>query len=370
MTLIKKFDLFSIVPIVDHYFRHWPFWKKVLLLVIPTSVPLFILAGIESETIFFKPSIIVRFLITMPLLLFTGIFASRGLNRVIQKIIKNSLLQGKDLNVFLHWLSVMEGYRESRFIHLVGTILIFAVSIYDFSSPKQLWLLNLEGEKFSLTALWFFFVARPVYWMVLLNYLFCVLLWAAFIIRVSFMDLNIRVPHGDGVGGLAILNKTISAFNFTSFSISTAIAAEMSEHILKGVPLEKYYLPLGLYSLLPITFHVAPLLFFFFTMLAGKRKGIAKYDYAFTLHLDHFVNKRIAPADNSHVALDANDYSSTADFNSVIEKSHAMKLLPISKKTVMQLLFFFYLPFIPVALLTLPYPVVAKYLQLLIKGIL
>lgn len=367
---MKNFDLFSTVPIVDHYLRHWAYWKRVLLLVVPVSVPLFILAAIENDTIFFKPSIVVRFLVTLPLLLFTGVFASRGLNRVIQKILKSSIVQGKDLDNFLHWLSMMNNYRERRFIHFIGTCLIFIVSIYDYLSPKQLWLLNLEGEKFSLSALWFFFLARPVYWMVLLNYIFCVLLWSIFIIRVSFMNLNIRVPHGDGVGGLAILNKTISAFNFSSFAISTAIAAEMSEHILKGVPLEKYYLPLGLYSLLPITFHVVPLLFFFFSMLIGKRKGLAKYDHAFVQHLDHFVSKRIDRVDNYQVALDVNDYSSTADFNSVIEKSHAMKLLPISKKTVMQLLFFFYLPFIPVALLTLPYPVVAKYLELLIKGIL
>lgn len=365
-----KFDLFSIVPIIDHYFRHWPFGRKVLLLVAPASLPLFIFAFFESEMAFFKPSILVRFLITMPLLLLTSAFATKLINRVIEKVIKTSLLNERDERKFFYWLEMMKRYRQNRILHLFASGLIFSVSIFEFLTPQRLWLLDVDRQNISLTVLWFFFIARPIYWMVLLNYLFCVFIWSIFILRVTFFDLNIRVAHGDGTGGLSIFNKTVTAFNFTSFSLSTAIAAEMSEHILKGVPLEKYYIPLGLYSLIPLTFHVLPLLFFFFTLLKGKRIGIAKYDLAFVLHLDEFTNKRIDPASNDKVALEINDYSSTTDFTSIVERAHAMKLLPISKKVVMQLLFFFYLPFLPVAFLTLPFPVLAKYLELLIKSLL
>ena len=74
-------------------------------------------------------------------------------------------------------------------------------------------------------AFWFLYVTRPIYFALLLGWVWRVVLLFVLLARIARVDLSLVPSHPDGASGLAFLEGLPSAFSLVAFASSTVVAS-------------------------------------------------------------------------------------------------------------------------------------------------
>ncbi|HKS09864.1 MAG TPA: hypothetical protein VJS13_09980 [Pyrinomonadaceae bacterium] len=342
-------------------------WFPLLLLVFVTSAPGW--SALWSFLTDFGTH--ARSLIAAPLFIFCEPRCLKKLAAIVQHFVRAGVIQKEELPRFEALVASNRSLINTTFAEIVAIVAAYAIAI---ALARHLPALGMRpwfrtGENtMSLAGWWYSFVSLPLLLILLFGWLWRVVLWGRFLIRIAAMKLHLIAAHPDRASGLKFLNSSLVAFMplaFT-FGVITAGAAANQLHYNNATVETVQTLAIGLIVVVLLVF-VGPLLIFVFKLHAKKVEGIYSYGALADDVGRQFEEKWLT---NYHEfrsgALEAPDFSATTDLYQVVANVHDMKLFPFELRAVVSLVVAALLPFIPVVLMMMPIKLIVTELARLL----
>jgi hypothetical protein len=131
--------------------------------------------------------------------------------------------------------------RDSRTAEIAILVLAYLLSLggaeLKLEADPSLWVAwtDVQGT-YHLTAAgwWCLLVSAPLFWFLLLRWLWRHLVWALLLRDVSRLKLRLVATHPDGYGGIAFIGEYPSAFAAFVFAMTCVVAAETLQAMLHG----------------------------------------------------------------------------------------------------------------------------------------
>ncbi len=131
--------------------------------------------------------------------------------------------------------------RDSRIAELVILVLAFLLPLagaeLKLAADPSLWLAqaDVDGVRHLTAAGWWcMLVSGPLFWFLLLRWLWRHLVWGLLLRDVSRLKLRLVATHPDGYGGLAFIGEYPNAFAAFVFAMTCVVAAETLQAMLHG----------------------------------------------------------------------------------------------------------------------------------------
>ena len=330
-------------------------------------VPLLVLCAIAGNAVGTRVNITflgdpipyTRFLISLPLFMLAGVVINGRLSAVVDYIWESGILVGDDRRRYQESIAEVDRLGNSIAADivflLVAYALVWTIGSLDVHDGYSTWFAydRGAGQVMSAAGWWYTFVSLPLYQFLLLRWIWRVLLWWLFLWRMSRLKLRLLPSHPDRAGGLGILEMGQTSFVILVFAISAVLASELADvkyresfTLLSALP------TITVYLVLCLLFILGPLLVFAGQLVRAKRRGLTEYgDLADDL-FGAFAEKWIEKSDVKQQKLLGNvDPSSLADYGYVYEVVTAMRVMPHSLRSLMNLVGVALLPFAPLLLM-------------------
>jgi hypothetical protein len=203
---------------------------------------------------------------------------------------------------------------------------------------------------------WYGYVSQPLFQFMLMRWYFRIFIWARFLWQVSRIDLSLVPTHPDRVCGLGFLSNTVYAFTPLAVAHGGLLAGFIANRIFYlGATLPQFKIEIAVLVVFLLCIIVGPLLLFAPQLAEAKRKGNREYGTLAERYVREFDAKWLrggAPADEPLVG--SGDIQSLADLNNSFEVVRTMRIVPITKEAVFQLVAATLVLLVPLALTMMP----------------
>jgi len=212
--------------------------------------------------------------------------------------------------------------------------------------------------EFTLSGWWMLLVGLPMFWFLLGRWLWRFLTWGRLLGDIAQCELRLVATHPDRCGGLSFIGKYPTTYVFFVFALSTVVAATVLKAVVFGgvsVLSFKYALA-GLVLFLIVAF-VLPLLVFTPVLLRLKKEGLSHYGALVSRHNRAFEEKwvhGVAAGGVEENPLGSPDMSSLADLSASYDLIQNIRVVPVTKDSVVPLVVAALLPLAAVAATQLP----------------
>jgi len=221
----------------------------------------------------------------------------------------------------------------------------------------------------NLVGWWVVLVALPLFWFLLLRWLWRFGTWGLLLRDIARCDLRLVATHPDRCGGLAFIGQYPKTYLLFVFALSTVVSATVLKQVVfAGASLMAFKFALfGMIAFLLAAF-AAPLFFFAPLLIQLKRKGLSAYGALASRHNLAFQARWITQSqpEGSEGSLGSPDISSLADLAAGYELVKNMRAVPLTKESLMPVVVAALIPILAVAATQAP---VAKIIAE-IKGLL
>ncbi|MGE3154875.1 MAG: hypothetical protein AB7G48_10705 [Nitrospiraceae bacterium] len=340
-------------------------------------VPMVILSALQGLTIgptrlesfLMDFEVNVRFLVTMPVLLFAESTCGARLRPIVRQFLDANLVinEARDRFEDLIQDTVRLSHSGRAEITLLGfaylhTLIAF-VYILDF--PDSTWRLPVENGRhvLSLAGGWYFLVAFPLYSLLLLRWLWRIALWWRLLWKVSRLELQLSPAHRDGAGGLGFLSESLSAFALFAFATTATTAGGTADFIVyEGDTIAQYQWEIGGLVTFLLLLIAGPLLSFIPRLNEAKESAAFRYGALASRHIQQVDRKWLTgePA-GTDIGL---DFRAVAHMGASVAAVREMSTTPLFKDDVLKLLLTALLPFAPLLATLVP---MDEVLNLLLK---
>ncbi len=303
----------------------------------------------------------VRLLVSIPLFFFCETRVERRMRTFVRVFARSRIVPDGEREALDTAIARLARRRDSwlpEALCLLAAILASALS-------QRLHLLGitaaLDGDR-SAHAVWaiqwFSLVCLPVFRFLLLRWLWRFASWALFLWRLSRMQLHLIPAHSDGVAGLGQLEGVHAEFWSLIIGLSAVQAASMAEEVVTGrLTFEDIYPHVAFTVGAVIVLFIGPLLVFAGKLRESRARGMCEYMAFAARYADDFERKWITrPADATSDPLGTPDLQSLADLTNSVSVVRSMRLAPVSRRLLLNVVGSAVLPLLP--LLLFEYPLV------------
>ena len=345
--------------------------RRVIVLVTVTWLPLLILSAWEGNAwgnnvrIPFIGDVDAhaRFLIAMPLLLGAELAVYHAMRNIVRQFVDRGLIPDNARAQFIAALTSAERLRNSvlaevllvAFVYGVGVLIIWRkfvdVDLTSWHAPTQGQILNP-----SLAGWWLGLVSLPVFQFLFFRWYYRLLIWARFLWQVSRIKLNLLATHPDHQGGLGFLTIVNYAFAPLLLAQGALLSGMIASRVLYiGTRLTDFKFDiLGLVAVVVLAV-LAPLLVFSPQLVEVKLRGRREYGALAQRYVREFDNKWLRGSAPTEEQLMGNaDVQSLADLGNSYEAITAMRCVPFTARTVLQLALITLAPLAPLILIVVP----------------
>lgn len=354
--------------------------RRIALAIAITWLPLVgyalwqrrLFAGAAPEPLFQHFGIHARFLLALPLMLVAEATTDSALNRVLPQFVARGFVDDKLQPAFRAALTRANALRRSR-VALLSILVFVAVAtvagwIFGGSMHDLVWEDTASGGP-HFGALWFLFVSRPVFLLVLLAWFWRLGVLAWLFKRIAALDLHLAPTHPDRTAGLGFLEGMTVGFAPLLFALAVPIAGHWAhETVYHGLDVRELRFPAAALVLVLAAIALAPLLAFAPMLMRVRRTSLAAYGALFAEH-GRLVDRRWIRGEkvDDHGLLSAPEIGPVADSIALYEVVAKMRTVPIGRKALVPVLIAAILPLIPVVATQIPLKqIVAKLLKPLI----
>jgi hypothetical protein len=345
--------------------------QTALIMVVATWLPLFILSSIQGQAFagrvtipfVYDFSVNVRFLITLPLLIYAETVLEPRLRHAVKHFVSSGLVPQKELPAFEEIIRKTTRLRDGVLPTAVLVIAAFAPSLVLrgkelIASGISSWhvLNSTSGETLSLAGWWFALISVPLYRFILYRWIWVVILWALFLARVCRLPLNCVPTHPDGAAGLGFLTHTQQFFGPVAFAASSTAAATFANAIAyEGATVYGLkYIMIGT-CLLILAVLVSPLLVLTPKLFRVKERGIFEYGELGSAYVQDFDAKWIrGKIWGNERLLGAQDIQALACMALSFEVVRDMKTVLLDKEILLNLVIPAMLPILVLVLVASP----------------
>jgi len=341
--------------------------RRIVIMSLLTWLPLLVLSALEGKALggsvavpFLRDvDVHIRFLVALPLLIVAELVVHQRMRFVVRQFLERNLIPASASSRFEAAIASAFRLRNSllaelllvAFVYLVGVQLVWRhyaalTTATWYAAPTD------AGMTLSLTGLWFGYVSVPIFQFLLLRWFFRMFIWARFLWQVSRIDLSLVPTHPDRVGGLGFLSNTVYAFIPLAAAHGAMLAGLIANRIFYlGAGLLDFKIEVAVVLVFLLGLVFGPLVVFAPQLAEAKRKGIREYGTLAERYVREFDAKWLrggAPADERLVG--SGDIQSLADLGNSFEVVRTMRMLPVTKESVLQLAAATLLPVVPLAL--------------------
>jgi hypothetical protein len=190
----------------------------------------------------------------------------------------------------------------------------------------------------------------------MVRWYFRIFIWMRFLWQVSRIPLSLIPTHPDRVGGLGFLSNTVFAFTPLAVAHGGLHAGYIANRIFYlGAALPQFKVEIALLVLFLLCIVLGPLLLFASQLAEARRKGNREYGALAERYVREFDAKWLrggAPAGEPLVG--SGDIQSLADLSNSFEVVLSMRVAPITKQALVQLVAATVVPIVPLALTMMP----------------
>ncbi len=301
-----------------------------------------------------------RFLIALPLLIVAEIVVHRRMRPIVGQFLTLGLVRD---GARKHFDRAIEGAMRLRnsvlaevtliaIVYIVGILIVWR---YYVALGAATWYAAPAGDgrrHLYLAGWWYFLVSLPMFQFLLLRWYFRLFIWARFLWQVSRIDVTYAPMHPDRLGGLGFLSRLGYAFAPLLIAQGTLLAGMLANRIFyEGARLTDFRLEIFVFVAIMVAVVIAPLFVFVEPLSRARRTGLREYSHIAKRHLDEFEAKWLhGGADEGELLVGNPDVSSLTDMSSSFDVVREMRLVPITRDLVIQLVVVTLLPLAPLLL--------------------
>jgi hypothetical protein len=342
--------------------------NRALFATLVTWLPLLVLAlmqgvayGSQVKIPFLRDfAVNARFLIALPIMILAESGIDQKWRTLVLEFLRSGLVNDGELLSFESVIEKTIRLRDRLLPEVVMIVLVYLSPIFLGKTELLMngisnWHTTAAGAM-TLAGWWFGLVSTPVFRFLLLRWFWRMFLWTSFLWRASRINLFLVATHTDLAAGLGFLSEGQKAFSSIVFAGGVVIAGSVGNAIAyHNATLASEKFPMIVYGVLAVTVLVVPLLVVAPVLLNTKKRALIEYGALVTKHNQLFQAKWVSHvSDRGDNLLGNPDASSLADLGSSFSVVRQMRLVPITKPTLITLAVAAALPMLPVVLIATP----------------
>jgi hypothetical protein len=304
-----------------------------------------------------------RFLIALPLLIFSEVWIDHRLRDAVKHFLKSGLVKEAELPSFEAVIERVTKLRDRVLPEIVMLIAAYLPSL-SVHNPEILmrnissWHLarSLSGETLSYAGWWFGLISAPVFRLLLFRWLWRMYLWASFLWRVSKLNLVLIPTHPDLAAGIGFLSDAQRRFGLIAFACGAVVAGQVGNAVAyEGASVAGLKYVIISYCVIATLVLVTPLLLLIPTLHPVKKRGLLEYGALAACYTQTFDAKWVhGRPPEGETLLGSSDIQSLADLGNSFAIVRGMRVAPIDKSTLIVLAVAAVLPMAPVLILGTP----------------
>ena len=309
-----------------------------------------------------------RFLLAPALLVLAESVGIPRLAAIVRQFVKSGLVADADRDLYERAVSSTQRLMKARSAEIGAVVLPYVLIVGLLvaeppSSAVPAWHGELRGNVFHFwpAGWWALLVSTPMLLMLLLGWLWRLILWSRFLWLMSQIELQLVPAHPDRCGGLRFVGTSLESFMPLAFTFGVIAAGAMANRVVHfgASPTDFKALAVGV-LLFAIVIFTGPLFVFAPRLLREQHRGMFRYGAIAQGLGQQFERKWLSLRQVDKGALEVPDFSATVDLYAVVGGVYTMRILPLELRYVLLLGIMTLLPFVPVALLTVPVSVLIK----------
>ena len=316
------------------------------------------LPGGIAEPLLTHFGINVRCLVAIPLLILAEGVALRTTVAMARQFVRNGLVTEAQRGAFAALLRGVARLRDSSLPWVVVLGLTLAWVIADPADPHNdalSWAVDGAGN-LGFGAWWFAYVARPIFSVLVLGWLWRMVVVFILFRRISKLDLDLVPTHPDRAAGLGFLEFYPGAFALVTFAVAAVVGSGWAHDIVyHGERVESMIPPLALFTDVWTFLLLSPLLAFTPKLMATKRQ--ARLDYGRMVgEQGSLVRRRWVLGDASAQGemLEPAGVGPVADAQALHAAVMRIRMAPIGKSALLAVLIPIVLPMLAVFAIQIP----------------
>jgi hypothetical protein len=335
-------------------------------LAILSAVQVFTSTSQTAGSFFSDFAVHARFLIATPALILAEADCIPRLGEIARHFVDGGLVSDSDLARYQRAVASTRRLLDSAAGDALTAALAYAtVVILMFSaSETQLpeWHRRGSGGFPDLSAAgwWAALVSLPLLLMLFFGWLWRLILWGRFLVLMAMLDLRLIPGHPDHAGGLKFVSSSLRKFRLISFAMGAVVAGPIANRVVHygQSPLAFKNSAIGLTIFIIIIF-AGPLTVFIEHLREAKKRGVFEYGAMAGFLGAQFEIKWLSDAKKLEPAtLEVPDFSATTDLYSLAANVYEMRNVPFALRDLFGPVVAGLVPFLPVALLSVPLKVI------------
>lgn len=317
----------------------------------------------------------VRFLVALPLLIAAEIVVYQRMRTIVAQFVTLGLVREAVRERFDAAITSAMRLRNSVAAELMLIVLVYGVGIlvvwrhYAALTTPTWYALPAEDElRLQLAGWWYLLVSLPLFQFILVRWYFRLFIWARFLWQVSRMELAYAPMHPDHNGGIGFLSRIGYAFAPLLLAQGALLAGMIANHIFfEGAKLATFKLEIAAFVAIMVGVVLAPLLVFVPPLSRAKRAGLREYGQLAKRYVDEFDAKWVrGEVRDDEPLVGSADIQSLADMGNSFEVVRSMRLVPITRDSLIQLIVVTLLPVAPLLLTMIsPEELLGQFLKVL-----
>jgi hypothetical protein len=345
--------------------------RRIIVISLLTWLPLAVLAALEGQlldgnvTIPFLRDLDLhaRFLVALPLLIGAEVVIHRRMLSLAKVFLDRGLIPDSARPRFDAAIASAFRLRNSMLAEVLLVALVYGGGILIMwrqyiALDAATWYVtpSAGGSTLSLAGTWFGYVSLPIFQFLLFRWYFRLFIWIRFLWQVSRIELSLVPSHPDRMGGLGFLSNTSYAFSLLAIAHGALLSGQLANRILfLGAALPDYKFEIGALLIVLLCVILGPLLVFAPQVAEAKRRGLREYGTLAERYVREFDRKWLrggAPAEEPFVG--SADIQSLADLGNSYEIVRGMRVAPVTKEALAQLVVATLAPLAPLLLTMMP----------------
>ena len=354
-----------------------PSYRAILFLVTVAWLPGALLATLQALFdgnysgwgYFSDPTVLTRYIAAIWVMVATERYADGRIKMLTRQFREARLLLKKDLPGFSKVLVQADRRSSSATaeVMLLGLAIIWSgvSSIYLVETSGSSWI----GVYTEADATWSWaghyarFVATPLFLFLVFRWMWRFAVWTLLLFNLSRLPLQLTPLHPDRAAGLGFLSIYPSIFSGFILALSCVVAAAAITEIgLVEHSANQVWLLIAGWIALNLVLFLGPLTIFSSHLYKTRETALLEYGGLASQHHLMFHRKWIMGESNNEQLLGSPDPSSVSDLNAAVQAVQDMRVLPVDRFAVVQLIVAAGVPMLAVAGTQLPLSELAKWL--------
>jgi hypothetical protein len=341
--------------------------RRILVLSLFAWLPLLVLSIVDGKAVgeavrvpfLLDVDAHVRFLVSLPLLIVAEWVVHQRTRTVVVQFVSQRLVPPDLRPAFDRVLQSAARMRNSMVAEIGLVALVYGIGIgiiwqhYMVLDVPTWYAAPSAGRPHpQLAGWWYLFVSLPVFQFILLRWYFRLLVWTRLLWQLSRLPLAYSPLHPDGVGGIGFLSGITRAFAPLLVAQGALLAGTLANTILyEGAVLTSFYVEIVTFAAFVVFVVVGPLMVFIGPLAQVKRNGLREYSQLARRYVDEFDAKWLRGVSPPQEPLVGSaDIQSLADLGNSFETIRDMRLVPVTRSAVIQLVVVTLLPLLPLLL--------------------